>query len=233
MNPYWTSTQYKNWTILGASGVQRNVPQEPGFERECLETVEKYAGHVYRSDCLYICTASAKTLIKRYLLKTNRSFKREHIELLVVTALSIVGKIEDADLAEPEDVLERLPAHIKAKRHEIIYCEYLILSVIHFELQFYHPYDYLKLYAEEQKLPRKISQGAWDIINDMYSMGDLIFLYVPHMLAIASVLFVLIDMDEAEMITAFEIHLTTLRIDINQLDAILLRMTKFYSEMHD
>ncbi|KAJ2367719.1 RNA polymerase II holoenzyme cyclin-like subunit [Coemansia sp. RSA 2607] len=68
---------------------------------------------------------------------------------------------------------------------DIAECESYLLEEMKFYLVVYHPYQVLIDLNEHIKLPKPSLQAAWSIINDSYCT-DMILVYPPHVIAVAS-----------------------------------------------
>lgn len=192
-NVYWNSSQYKKWTF---SSLPQKGVDEVMYENECIELLDHYAVEMFKDhgDAVHILIATSRMILKRYLLKKNIRNQDKH--LLVFAVLAIVCKLEIKELDHEDKILPFVPAECLLTSKLIALCESDILNCINFDLLCYHAYDYITIYSSEHVIPVKVLQGAWNIINDTYKMGDFIFLYPPYLMATAALLLASADADE-------------------------------------
>ncbi|KAJ2595648.1 RNA polymerase II holoenzyme cyclin-like subunit [Coemansia sp. RSA 1721] len=139
--------------------------------------------------------------------------------LMVATCMYLASKVE-----------EKVSSEIKFNYDiaDIAECESYLLEEMKFYLVVYHPYQVLIDINEQIKLRKASLQAAWSIINDSFRT-DLILVYPPHVIALASLfLSRVVDQGELSELEAQQ-WFADLNVDITDILQVVNEMVALYS----
>ncbi|KAJ2786976.1 RNA polymerase II holoenzyme cyclin-like subunit [Coemansia interrupta] len=185
--------------------------------------------------------ATAVIYFKRFYI--NNSFYDIDPYLMAATCMYLACKTEECPhhikhiWGESKAAIAEVSADIKFQYEipDIAECESYLLEEMKFYLVVYHPYQVLIDLNEHIKLPKPSLQAAWSIINDSYCT-DVILVYPPHVIAVASLFLsrvidqgILGDLDAQQWFADLNVDITDILQVVN--DMIELYHTwKSYSE---
>ena len=65
-------------------------------------------------------------------------------------------------------------------------CELFVVEQLTFDLQVFHPYRYVRLYAADAGVDDSFLETAWHIVNDSMRARFVWLAYPPHIVALAA-----------------------------------------------